>query len=280
MSWLLWSIIIGVVLFLIGFLCVFSANKKYKIIRQQFKNIDNENSVTVCGLLDYEYDKLQIEGLQYAESDDFAYEPKTKTVYIESGTMYSKTVFDVTAVSHELGHALEHKKGNRAMAMWYVLINLERFTSRIVLPFFIIGVILSLIPGITSYIGTILINLSTLSVVLMLLGRLINLPNEKTASDYAIKILTESGAFNNKEIKNAKKILRTALSTYVLEFYLLIFSNFILLKRLFGKYLTKIKTKANERKEKQAVTFKEEMTTQEQQSLQEYKKPENIEGDK
>ena len=241
-TWLLISIIIGSVLLLLGLLCVLGANKRYEKLKKKYEEIPVESGVSSTDLLYYVEDSGELDTTNMTlinTADDNSYSPKYQTVCLSCDIIDSKSIYALACTAHELGHAKEHQRGSRVVGLWYNLTIFENLTSHIILPFFIIGFILSLISGWTTYLGTLLLNLSTLFTICAILGRLITLPTEQHASAYALYLLKSSGAMNSGELKKAENFLNTALSTYIYGFFDRLFYNF----KLVGKGINKINNK-------------------------------------
>lgn len=240
-TFLICSLCVGIFILGIIFLFVFRARKKFKIVKEILKPITITSNKTVYDFFVDSQKNGKFLDTQMFEGNSYCYYPKSKAVSIEQNALKSTSVFDVSATAHELGHAYAQKQNSKLFSMWYALSTFEKLFCWTILPLFFVGLILSLIPQ-TSGIGTVLLNTSTVISIVILIGRIITIPTEKEASNYAIKILEEAKIFNKNEEKMCKKMLNIALSTYVFAFYERLFVNFILIKKIFCK-IFKIKQK-------------------------------------
>ena len=279
---LICSIIVGVIILGIIFLFVCMARKKFLIAKQILKPINVSSQKTVYDFFVGEQKNGKFLDTQMFEGGTYCYYPKSKTVCIESDALRSMSVFDIGATAHELGHAYAQHKNSKLFSLWYALSTFEKIFCWTILPLFFAGLILSFIPT-TSSVGTVLLNTSTVISVVILIGRVVTIPTEKEASDYAIKLLQEAKIFGKNEEKMCKKMLSIALSTYVFAFYERLFINFILAKRLFCKIFRikpkqkTLKTNKNEKEINELISIIKEdnalfaAQTEEEKRLEEQK---------
>ena len=246
-TFLICSLVIGIVLLGIIFLFVFRARKKFKVVKEILKPINARSNKTVYDFFVIEQKNGKFLETQVCEGKSYCYYPKSNTVCVEENSLKSCSVFDLSATAHELGHAYAQKQNSKLFSLWYALSTFERIFCWTILPLFFVGLILGFIPS-TQGIGTALLNTSTVISIVILFGRIVTIPTEKEASNYAIKLLSEANIFNKDEEKMCKKMLSIALSTYVFAFYERLFVNFILAKKVFVK-IFKIKPKQKETKQ-------------------------------
>lgn len=240
-AWLIGSLIVAIAVGLILFLCVCKARKHFSQVEEILKPIRTQSGITVCNVWESQKCKDEFFEVNIQECNSYCYSPNSKTVSIEKDAFYSDSLFDVVAVSHEMGHAYAHQQGSRKMGLWYALSYFERSVCWSILPFFLTGFVLSWFGGLLTSIGTFLLNLSTLFTIMILVNRIATIPTEQEASKYGIVILTETQGLSENEMKMAKKMLSVALSTYVFAFYERLFYNFILTKRVVQKIVHKRK---------------------------------------
>lgn len=234
--WLLVSIIVAVVVLFIIFLCVVNARKKFSQIRDILKPVHTQSGVSVCDIWNNQKCTFEFDEVSLREGKSYSYYPSLKLVVIEEQTFCSNSLFDVTAVAHEMGHAYAHQCGSRAMGLWYALSFFERLVCWSILPLFLAGIIMSFFSGVVSSIGTLLLNLSTLFTVMVLINRVVTIPAEQEASKYGLKFLLESNCLSENEFKMSKKMLNVALATYAFAFYERLFANFFIIKKI-GQHL-------------------------------------------
>ena len=243
-TFLIISLCVGIVILGIIFLFVFRARKKFQIVKSVLKPINAISKKTVYDFFVGEQKRGHFLDTQVFEGKSYSFYPKANAVCVEQGSLQSSSVFDISATAHEMGHAYAKSKDSKLFALWYALSTFEKLFCWTILPLFFVGFILSLIPQ-TSGIGTVLLNTSTIISIVILIGRVVTIPTEREASNYAIKILQDAKIFNKNEEKMCKKMLNIALSTYVFAFYERLLVNFILAKKIFCK-IFKIKPKQKE----------------------------------
>ena|GEM_PF-2973211 len=247
-TWLIWSIVVAGAMLLLGFVVTLGARTRFLRAREKYSHIEVQSGATgkdiaFAALEVYSLDEVSIASTPNKESN--AYSIKDNTLILSEDVLESSSIYALAVVSHEVGHAREHKKGSFALALWYALVHFERFTCFLILPLFAVGLVLSLIHA-TTLLGTVMLNVSTLFTFIAIFNRILNLPNEMRATDNGIEMLTQSEAMTKSEIKGAKKVLAAALGTYFLGFYERLFLNFYLIKRA-GKFaITKIKGRKGE----------------------------------
>ena len=254
-TFLLVSICVGVVILGIIFLFVFEARKKFQIVKQILKPINATSQKTVYDFFVNEQKNGKFLENQLCEGKSYCYYPKSGVVCVEENALTSISVFDISATAHEMGHALAQSKNSKLFSLWYALSTFEKLFCWTILPLFFIGLVMSFIPGVQG-IGTALLNTSTVISIVILIGRIVTIPTEREASNYAIRILQDAKIFNKNEEKMCKKMLNIALSTYVFAFYERLLANFILAKKIFIK-IFRIKPKKKEQKVKKEKEINE-----------------------
>lgn len=222
MSFIFWLILIIVIVLISGLVWLINANKRFNQLKTKYNKIYAKSNTKVGEFLQNSLNQNYIKNLNLCYGSDYYYIPKTKTICIEQNTIDSTSIFNLTASAHEFGHAIDHKNGNSLIAVWYTLANIERFTAKLILPLLLVGLILCLFST-TLTAGTIIIEISVVLFLMMIATRIINIPTEKRASKNAIELLEKTGTLDLQEIKDAKKILNCALTTYILELFRYIF---------------------------------------------------------
>lgn len=229
--WLIASLSVGIVVLLIVFLFVLHARKKFMQVKAILKNIKTQSGISPENLFYFEKQNGNLQQVMIAEFNTFAYYPKQKTISVEKNSLGSTSVFDVTALAHEMGHAVADENKSPKMGAWYALTIFEKGVCWSILPLFLIGFVLSFFFSV----GTLLMNISTAFTIMILLNRVITIGAEREASKNGIKILEATNALTKNEMEMSKKMLSVALSTYVFAFYERLFANFILAKKILFK---------------------------------------------
>ncbi len=231
-TWLLWSIIVSVVLLLVVFLLVFNSRRKFELVQRIMGSVRCEKGVTVQQFWCNRVETEGLEDIQIYHDKQYSYYPKQRVITMEQDKFYSDKLFDVTAVAHEMGHAIMHQKGSRMMALWYSLVHFEKWVCWAIMPLWLCGIIMICFWGVVADLGTTFLNLSTLFTAGILFGRIVNIPTEKQASDQAMRMLEQTKLFSPNELKMAKKMLSVALSTYIVAFYERLFYNIIVVNKM------------------------------------------------
>lgn len=134
------------------------------------------------------------------------YDPRNKTLRLSEGVYGSTSVAALGIAAHEAGHAMQDKEGYAFLGFRTAIVPVVSFGSKLSLPIFIIGLIMSYRP--LTWIG---IGLFALTVIFTL----ITLPVEFDASKRAIRMLNASGVIAGDEEQSVRKVLNAAAMTYV-----------------------------------------------------------------
>lgn len=138
------------------------------------------------------------------------FDPRTNTINLSESVYNSTSVAAVGVAGHEAGHAVQHAEGYAPIKFRNAIIPVTNIGSKLAIPLFILGIILSSYSQemITiAYIGIACFGLSTLF-------QLATLPAEINASRRAIAAVDNS-ILTPEETKGAKKVLTAAALTYV-----------------------------------------------------------------
>ena len=138
------------------------------------------------------------------------YNPKTNTINLSENVYSSTSVAAIGVAAHEAGHAVQYAVGYTPMKLRNALIPATNIGSRLAIPLFIIGLILSSYAESMIYVAYAGIGLYALSTLFQLL----TLPAELNASRRAVKAI-ERSVLTEEETKGAKKVLKAAALTYV-----------------------------------------------------------------
>jgi Zn-dependent membrane protease YugP len=135
------------------------------------------------------------------------YHPKDRKIRLSSGIVDSTSLAALAVAAHEVGHAIQHKEGYKALTIRAALVPVANIGSMAAFPLFFIGILIPSISwlmdlGIVFFAGAVLFNLITL-------------PVEFDASARAIRILGNGSFLAPDEVDGAKKVLNAAALTYV-----------------------------------------------------------------
>ncbi len=144
------------------------------------------------------------------------YHPGKQNIALSTCVYGSNSVVALSVAAHEVGHAIQRKEGYFASKLRTLLVPLVNFSSAVLWPMVIIGLLFNIFAGINSMLGTILIWSGIGFFGISMLFSLITLPTELDASKRAIQQLTAGGYLKTEEeISQAKEVLRAAALTYV-----------------------------------------------------------------
>jgi Zn-dependent membrane protease YugP len=134
------------------------------------------------------------------------YDPIHKVVRLSEAVYYGRSIAAISVAAHEIGHAIQHKEGYKALAIRHRMFPAVNFASGIA-PFLFLG-------------GFLLQQISLIGVGILLFAiavafQLITLPVEFNASSRASKLMLAEGFLYNDEESGVKKVLNAAALTYV-----------------------------------------------------------------
>lgn len=152
------------------------------------------------------------------------YDPKNKVLNLSQNIYSSNSIAAIGVAAHEAGHAIQDAKGYTPLKLRANLVPMASIGSSWGLPMAIIGFFLQ-----TQF----LIALGFIMFLGAFIFHLVTLPVEFNASKRALTLLKRNNILNSKELKGAKKVLRSAAFTYV-SATLVAFVNLIRIVILFG----------------------------------------------
>lgn len=147
------------------------------------------------------------------------YDHKNKRIGLSDGVYDSSSVAALSIAAHELGHALQYAdKLYLPIKLRTFLIPVVNFTSRLMWPLVIVGMLMGLfVPALTFMghpIGNIIMIIGLAFYGLVLILSLVTMPTETNASRRAVKILSNGGILTQQETAQSKKVLNAAALTY------------------------------------------------------------------
>lgn len=143
------------------------------------------------------------------------YDPESRTVRLSKANYDGASLTAVAVAAHEVGHALQHHRGERGLALRQSLVGVAMMTDRIASVFFIAAPVLAIaLRSPLVMFGMALIGIGLLSV--RILVHLVTLPVEYDASfNKALPILREGGYLSDEDLAGARSVLKAAALTYV-----------------------------------------------------------------
>jgi Zn-dependent membrane protease YugP len=153
-------------------------------------------------------------GVEATDKGDH-YDPESRTVRLSQANYQGASLTAVAVAAHEVGHALQHHRGERGLALRQKLVGVAMVTDRIASVFFIAAPVLAILlrtPG--ALLGMAVIGIGLLGIRVVV--HLVTLPVEYDASfNKALPILREGGYLAEDDIAGARSVLKAAAFTYV-----------------------------------------------------------------
>ncbi len=146
---------------------------------------------------------LPIERIAGNLTDHF--DPRTNVIRLSDSVYGSTGIAAIGVAAHEAGHAVQHAEGYGPMKLRAAIIPVTNIGSRLAIPIFIIGLLISYE---LALVGVILFSLTAVF-------QAVTLPVEFNASRRALAALDASGTLYGDELKGARKVLSAAAMTYV-----------------------------------------------------------------
>lgn len=135
------------------------------------------------------------------------YDPSKRTLRLSPDVFQGRSVAAVGIAAHEAGHALQHAVGYAPLSLRTNLVPLAGFSSYLVWPMILIGMILSHMA---------LVKIGIFLFAIMVLFQIVTLPVEFNASSRAKAALTSTGiVVDERELNGVATVLNAAAMTYV-----------------------------------------------------------------
>jgi len=132
------------------------------------------------------------------------YDPRQKTLRLSEPD--SSSIAAIGVAAHEAGHAIQHARGFRPLALRTAIVPIATFGSQLAFPLFFIGLFARsqflMTAGIVAFSAAVLFTLITL-------------PVEFNASRCAVGALRSSALVSEEELGAVKEVLFAAALTYV-----------------------------------------------------------------
>lgn len=134
------------------------------------------------------------------------YDPSSRVLRLSPEVYSEPTISSAGIAAHEVGHAIQHKEGYKALVIRNSIVPVVNFSSSLSWIIFLAGLLLGF-KGLTT--------LGILLFSAVVVFQLITLPVEFNASNRALRVLQSRGILYGNEIKGAEKVLGAAAMTYV-----------------------------------------------------------------
>jgi len=161
-------------------------------------------------------ERLELKGVGVEATDaGDHYDPGSRTVRLSQANFNGASLTAVAVAAHEVGHALQHHRGERGLALRQSLAGLTMMTDRIASIFFIAAPVLAIVlRAPVALLGMAVIGIGLLGIRVVV--HLVTLPVEYDASfNKALPILREGGYLGDEDLAGARSVLKAAALTYV-----------------------------------------------------------------
>ena len=143
------------------------------------------------------------------------YDPRDNVIRLSEATYDSVSVAALGVAAHEAGHAVQHATGYTPIRIRSAIIPVTQIGSKLAMPIFFIGFILTSFAYLDSYSGGLIMILGISLFSLSAVFQLVTLPVEFNASARALRTLEETEILQGDEIMGARRVLNAAAMTYV-----------------------------------------------------------------
>lgn len=138
------------------------------------------------------------------------YDPRTGVVRLSDGIYGGRSIASVSVAAHEIGHAIQHAEGYKALTIRNSLVPVVNIASNLAWPMALIGLLIG------SMTGTMIFDIAIILYAVAVLFQVITLPVELNASSRAIQQLNGLGILSDgEEQSQAKRMLGAAALTYI-----------------------------------------------------------------
>ncbi len=183
--------------------------KRHGALRSDFPGTGGE-------LAQHLVEQFQLDGVKVEPTDGGDhYDPASRTVHLSADNFSKPSLTGVAVAAHEVGHALQHARGDGGLALRQRLVKMAMITDRIASIFFLAAPVLFVIVRSPAAIfGMVALGISLLAIRVVV--HLVTLPVEYDASfKKALPILEEGGYLHPDDVKGARSVLKAAALTYV-----------------------------------------------------------------
>lgn len=159
--------------------------------------------------------------VQVAKKSGFltdAYSPRYKTIFLSEQVYANSSVASLAIAGHEMGHALQDVQKPQVLAKKAKYSKISKILGYFMFPIFLLGVFFLIFFNDIIALCLSCFALALLFFCFALFVKLLTISIEKEASENAIKMLTELRVIEDEEIIYAKKLLKSALLTYIADF--------------------------------------------------------------
>lgn len=196
-------------LLFIGMGLVFISSLWVKYIANKYLNKRTTHYMTGEELAHYILNKEGLSHIKIIRAKNFLgeyYDPTRQVIAISDTNLNSNSISSYAIITHEIGHALQHKNGYFPIKIRSLFISLANM-----IQLFSMGILLvSLFGGRGIYLDFLIASVG-ISVII----QIFTLPLEINASIRAYNILLKNNLISKDESKHIKKVLKAAAYTYM-----------------------------------------------------------------
>lgn len=161
-------------------------------------------------------EELKLDGVRVEQTDEGDhYDPSSRTVRLSTKNYNDPSLTAVAVAAHEVGHALQHARGDGGLALRQKLVKWAMVTDKMASIFFIAAPVLFVViraPAAIFAMAAIGISFMAIRVIV----HLVTLPVEYDASfKKALPILDQGGYLHPDDVAGARSVLKAAAFTYV-----------------------------------------------------------------
>ena len=153
-------------------------------------------------------------GVEITEKGDH-FDPLTRTVRLSADHHDGASVTAVAVAAHEVGHAIQHHRGETMLRLRGTLVRFATVTDRFATIFFYAAPLLAVFARTpAAFFGLVAVGIGLLGIRVVV--HLVTLPVEIDASfGKALPILKEGGYIGEGDMPAARSVLKAAAFTYV-----------------------------------------------------------------
>ena len=139
------------------------------------------------------------------------YDPRANVIRLSEAVHDGISTAAIGVAAHEAGHAVQHAQNYAPVKIRSAIVPITNVGSKLSIPLILLGIMLSYLGPIYSYIAYAGVAAFGLCVVF----QLVTLPTEFNASSRALVAIEQCGILSTEEIKGSRKVLSAAALTYV-----------------------------------------------------------------
>jgi len=212
--------LLAIVLIVLVVLLIVVLSSRTRIIKtyEKYMKIGNKANLSGKELAILAKIHLSLDSLQFALTRTKlgdAYSPKHKTLILSEEVCNTASLSSLAIVSHELGHACQHKENSGLFVFTRLLKTISRITNKLIMPLIAFGILFQLLKFPNDSLGYAMIITGIILFIFHVLSQIFTIPLEYDASKRALKFLKTNNLLSQSEFRKAKKLLNIAAQTYI-----------------------------------------------------------------